>query len=335
MSFLLHWSTYFFSTAAQAFKLCFLIASAFEPGDKNERFPVLDGPAVEFQEVTDIDLGEWVILEAVPGDNAEAEIMFAPSDEGVVEGLVSGLLDFVPLLEVVEVLAQEGVDFDVALVDPLQELRPVMMRELEFVRHAVPELTLEQKRNIWTVAEASLKRAADLAAKRDQPEFVQVVGVLLDPPDIHESLRLAIATELRKSLPTNRFERFASMSEFRVSQQKRAAILAIVSRMDGELYLSQSQRDQLINEITSKWDSRWSNRGSMFHFDDGTSCIPEAVLKSCLNEAQQTAWKSLQGRSEFQETFAIDVEEDDGWWSQASPSEESPVEPELSDEASN
>ena len=325
MSFLLHWSTYLFSTVAEAIRLGFFVAMALGPSEVVDELADVDGDAVEF------NAGQIMILEALPGDNGETDIIFAQREGGVVEELLSLILDFEPLLEVVEMMAPVGVDFDFEMVDPLQELRPVMMTELNFVRQIVPELTLDQKQNIMKSAEDCLKQAADKAARSDDPALRPVLGILLDSPgDIRDSLRLAIVQKLKEALPGDRFDRFLSLSEFGQSQRKKAAILGMVSRLDGELFLSQSQREQLINEISSQWDSRWSNTSDMFQLEDGVSRILDAVIMSCLDEAQQAAWKSLRG-SELEETLlgvenAEDqIAENDGWWGEATPLAEPPV----------
>lgn len=319
---------------AEAIRLGFLVAIALEPSEVVDGLADVDGVAVEFNARADINFGQIKILEALPGDNGEADLIFAQSEGGVVEELLSLILDFEPLLEVVEMMAPVGVDFDFEMVDPIQELRPVMMSELNFVRQTVPELTLDQKRNIMKSAEDCLKKAADQAARSDDPELRPVLGVLLDSPgDIRDSLRLAIVQKLKEALPEERFDRFLSLSEFGQSQRKKAAILGMVSRLDGELFLSQSQREQLINEISSHWDSRWSNTSEMFQLEEGVSRILDTVIMSCLDEAQQAAWKSLRG-SELEETLlGVEIAEDqiaenDGWWGEAIPLAEPPVDTE-------
>jgi len=323
MSFILHWTTYFLTTLAQTIQLVIFVAATLEPVSVEEEFAVADRLAVVVREVADAEIGGLMILEAVPRVPAEPEIMLKPLLEGVAEGLLEGLFGFEPLLEVVEWMADEQ-EFKLVMGDPLEELRPVMMVELNFVRHAVPDLTLEQKRKVWNAAEACLKQSADRTAERNHLAVGLMGFMPATPVTPRESLSQAISGELKQILSPDRFERFAETADKRQLRRKTAAILGIVSRLDGELYLSQSQREQLIDAISSNCGTGWINRADTLDWqEDPLDGIPEAVIASCLNEAQQSAWKSLQESQIFEMISVGEFEHvDDGWWSAPGPLDE-------------
>lgn len=322
MSFLLNLSTYFVSTLCEIFKLGLVATSAFGP--------VSDDP-IAVNVANQVRGGDIFFLEFI----LENEDIIAPLPALIIEedlppqqtplttaffGLFDLLFEVESVLEFIGLVVEEGGNFDFAAAVDVSELQPLMLSELNFVRHALPELTLAQKRKVWSAAEASIRQSSTLISLEDRPEFAQVVGVLLEPePDPQAALRREISRVLKANLPGEWFEHYVAMTEARNSQRKRAAILRIVSKLDGDLYLSQSQRDQLIESISSNWKPSWSDSLSIARFAENIPAVPELVLSACLNELQQAARQSFLEFDQGQPFWVFDIAEDD-WWMRESES---------------
>ena len=189
-------------------------------------------------------------------------------------------------------IVEEGLDVEALLM----QLRPMMASELTFVRFVCPDLTKEQRAIVRTAAEESLKRSADqLAAAQMNPDHEQVVGVLTE----------------------GQYGQFAEQAADRVAQRQRAAILCVVARLDGSLYLTRDQRDKIMESLKAHWKSSWEQWIRISDFDDHyLPMIADDCIAIYLDETQKPVWSELQ-KLDFGDTWDVDdvpTDFDNGWW---------------------
>ena len=189
-------------------------------------------------------------------------------------------------------IVEEGLDVEALLM----QLRPMMASELTFVRFVCPDLNKEQRAIVRTAAEESLKRSADqLAAAQMNPDHEQVVGVLTE----------------------GQYGQFAEQAADRVAQRQRAAILCVVARLDGSLYLTRDQRDKIMESLKAHWKSSWEQWIRISDFDDHyLPMIADDCIAIYLDETQKPVWSELQ-KLDFGDTWDVDdvpTDFDNGWW---------------------
>ena len=212
-------------------------------------------------------------------------------------------------------IVEEGLDVEALLM----QLRPMMASELTFVRFVCPDLNKEQRAIVRTAAEESLKRSADqLAAAHLSLDHEQVVGVLADqPPEPLKEMRQAIDDCLKSVLTEGQYGWFAEQAADRVAQRQRAAILCVVARLDGSLYLTRDQRDKIMESLKAHWKSSWEQWIRISDFDDHyLPMIADDCIAIYLDETQKPVWSELQ-KLDFGDTWDVDdvpTDFDNGWW---------------------
>jgi len=202
----------------------------------------------------------------------------------------------------------------------LEEIKPLMSIELGFVRLVCDDLTVEQRAMIRVAAEASLKQSAD--ELRSASSTVPVLVVLKDQsPQPLSELRDAISNSLKQILSEDRFRQFVEISTARIAHRKQAAILGVVSRIDGFLLLNSEQREEIMLSLSTEWDSNWENWVSIFQFDEESlPTIPDEIVMKSLNDSQKSLWETIP-KLDFDDWSdeEADMQFNDGWWGDVTP----------------
>ncbi len=200
----------------------------------------------------------------------------------------------------------------------LLQLRPILYSELGFIRLVCDDLTVEQRAQIRSAAEASLKLSATTRAAIQEPENAVGMGVLLETrTDPLSTLRQDLDTAMKEVLTPEKYATYAEFAANRIAHRKRAALLAMVAQLDGNLCLSFQQREKIINEISSHWQDEWEQ---WLEWDSDFTELPknlDPIIRPLLDELQVAVWKQTP-KSQFEEVLILKQEAEtqfnDGWW---------------------
>ncbi len=184
----------------------------------------------------------------------------------------------------------------------LAQFRPFLTEELGFVRLVCSDLSKEQRPKIKAAGEAGLEQAAKESARfqnrQNRNNVFAIPGIAAEPdtqPEPRKMVREAIAKALKETLTAEQIQRYSREATARKEQRKRAAILCVVSRLDGCLRLNADQREKIINSISSHWEDKWeqwlviSNYGDQYFPE-----VPETSIAPFLNVEQKSVWNGLQ-----------------------------------------
>ena len=198
----------------------------------------------------------------------------------------------------------------------LQQFRPHLMEELGFIRLVCSDLTAEQRPKIKEAGEAGLKKAAKQMADLQNR---QNRGLGFQPnaqPEPRKMIREAIAKALKETLTPDQMQRYTREANDRTAHRKQAAILSVVSRLDGNLYLTPKQRDAIVDSIASNWQEKWE-QWLMFsaYGNEYFPTIPDKIIVPQLNAEQKSVWNGLQ-KIELGGWWGGNgqVQPNDGWW---------------------
>ncbi len=212
-----------------------------------------------------------------------------------------------------------------ALVDQWKrQFRPILLAELNAVRQYCKP-TVEQRPAILAAGEKGLQEAAVQYAK------IQQGGNAANAAAKYGfSPSTVIRDDLMKQLPAilspEQFAEYSKQTEARVAQRKRAAILCFVSRLDDALCLSDEQRAQILQSVSSKWRDHWEHWLMISRY--GEQYFPHVaddLLEPHLDAGQKSIWQGLSKIGGVQFLSPIVQPQDDTEWWQAEQAK--PVEP--------
>ncbi len=192
--------------------------------------------------------------------------------------------------------AQQGAAQNDAMVQQwLQQFRPILQTELTFIRQMC-DLAKEQRPKIKAAGEASLLDAAMKFAKSQQPGRVRVGGAVANTqPEPRTIIREGLAQALKETLTPEQMARYTEEATARAAQHKRAAILSVVSRLDGLLCLTAEQREEISTALSSNWQDRWEQWLMMHQYGDQYfPLVPDQHVVAHLNDEQKSVWLALQ-----------------------------------------
>ncbi|HEY0982826.1 hypothetical protein [Schlesneria sp.] len=276
--------------------------------------------AQEVRMGVDFDFNQ-VEVEAAADWDAQSHGLLPDLLEGLAEGLFSGLFGIDPAAEILGLFLDRD-DADPFVDEILGEYQPLLFTELNFVRIVASDLTVAERKNVLVAAQRGVKEAY-LAASRHHAGLLQTTdGLDNDSSYSTSALRAGLISSLKAALPEDKFSRYVFLSEFHQSQQKHAAILDIVSRLDSELILTQAQRECLIGELTSHWKPSWAWRWNFLWIDE-IAPIPDSIMQKCLTEAQLDAWESLAHNFFEVSGNMLEFPERDEWWTETDAADQS------------
>ncbi|MEI8020878.1 MAG: hypothetical protein WCH39_21925, partial [Schlesneria sp.] len=129
---------------------------------------------------------------------------------------------------------------------------------------------------------------------------------------------------LKEVLTPERYASFTELAADRMAHRKRAALLAIVAQLDGNLFLTFQQREKIIDEISSNWHDEWEQ---WLEWDSDFTELPknlDPIIRPLLDELQASVWEETP-KSQFEEVLIIKQEAEtqfnDGWWGEVAPME--------------
>jgi hypothetical protein len=97
------------------------------------------------------------------------------------------------------------------------------------------------------------------------------------------------------ALSKEQLARYAAEDAKRQEADKQAAIQSAVAQVDGALFLTQEQREKIVEAIDNNWQDGWEQWIKMWQYDGRYfPQIPDQHVTPHLNDEQKTVWRGLQ-----------------------------------------
>jgi hypothetical protein len=182
-----------------------------------------------------------------------------------------------------------------------RQFRAALRRELNFVA-AVCEPTEEQLEGIRDVLE---KYRGDIVKKySDVQKQKKGAGAQRRAPagfpDPRKMVRDSVTRTVRTNLTAQQSARFDKEVESRNADRSRAAIHALVARLDQDLTLSAEQRDKLSHSLASNLNAIWLQQFEAT-LQQGNLIVPNSIppklVEPLLNGTQKTIWRRNQSNN--------------------------------------
>jgi hypothetical protein len=189
----------------------------------------------------------------------------------------------------------------------VQLLLPSMWRELDFVRQ-VCDLTPEQRPKIKAAADAAVKAAAkNLFQPQRQGGSPPTAAAQAIHDGIHEALKKALTSE--------QLERYLAEDASRTAATKNATIRSVVSRLDGVMFLTTEQREEITAALNANWQRDWEHWLTMHQYGDQYfPQIPDQHVAPHLNSEQKVVWGGLQKTMIYGWHHNGRQQAGDAWW---------------------
>ena len=197
------------------------------------------------------------------------------------------------------------------------QFRPFLTEELGFVRLVCSDLSKEQRPKIKSAGDASLKQAAKQMAQFQNGANRGIANQVRTMPEPRKMIREAVAKALKETLTAEQMERYSREAATRKEDRKLAAILCVVSRLDGSLSLAADQREKIVDSISSHWEDTWEQWLMMNAYPEQYFPeMPEKYVTPFLNADQKSVWNGMQ-KINFGPWWGGGMGQNppnDGWW---------------------
>lgn len=220
----------------------------------------------------------------------------------------------------------------------LDEFREMLKPDLLFLRK-VCDLSDSESEAISQSIDARLRQITQQLVEEQTSESD-------DPPSLNSEVKTplqrfqeAIAQVAECQLTAEQWERYSAESRKRSENRKRVAILNLVARLDADLLLTSSQRDQFTKLLEARWNAAWGQSLSLLTDDSNFMPeLPQEEVDRILSPTQRVAMAALQyeheaglwGDGAADWFFAV---EEEVLVEEESPSEEAPPQNAVTPEA--
>jgi hypothetical protein len=208
-------------------------------------------------------------------------------------------------------VAQKADAADVKNEDPriqhyVQMMQGQLWKELDFVRQ-ICTLSPEQRPQV--------KAAADSAVKEAAKSLLQPQG-RATPASVSVKLRKSIRDVLEKALTPEQFEAYRVEADKRAAAYKEATILAAVSKLDASLFLTQEQREKIVESLTAAWQPDWEQWLMVAQYaNQYLPQVPDEPVVKHLTVEQREVWQNLQKINIHHWGGQARRPNDEAWWS--------------------
>ena len=189
----------------------------------------------------------------------------------------------------------------------MRQARPQVRAELIFVRK-ICELDVEHFRRINQHVEAEFKEVAKKLVEAQQLGRLRVAGRVqtVQTVDAPSLLREALVLVMKKDLSSEQFARYHAEVAKRDARRKQAAVRYLVDAIDRDLFLSEQQRHQVTESLSSHWEQTWDL--ALEYQLYGNAFYPigvETYVTPLLDANQQKAWQGHQRVGGNSASFAV------------------------------
>lgn len=219
----------------------------------------------------------------------------------------------------------------------LDEFREMLKPNLVFLRR-VCDLSDSEFQIISQSADARLREITQQLFEEQNSESDDPTSDS-DVKTLTERIQEAIAQVAECQLTAEQWERYSDELRKRSEHRKRVAILNLVARLDADLLLSSSQRDQFAKLLEARWNAAWGQSLGLLTDDSNFMPeLPQEEVDRILSPTQRVAMAALQyeheaglwGDGAADWVFAV---EEEVLVEEGSPSEDSPPQNAVTPEA--
>jgi len=173
-----------------------------------------------------------------------------------------------------------------------QQGRPIVRGELLFVR-TICQLKNEQLRAISRETEQTLGDLVLDMVDRNLAEIKPRRGSF--SPDASKQLQERVAIIIKNHLGPAQWALYKSETDKRDASRKQAALSFLLDALERDLVLSNKQREELREPLSSHWDEDWYLSLEFVLY--GNEFYPQALeqyVAPVLNENQKKIWQGMQ-----------------------------------------
>jgi hypothetical protein len=124
-----------------------------------------------------------------------------------------------------------------------------------------------------------------------QRQVRNVQGAAGDPLQL---ARDRLAKAVKTCLTAEQAARFEEELDKRTQDRRRSAAHNLVARLDREMILSATQREQITESLLAHWNDAWCSSLQMFIYNDQFfPNIPDAHVVKFLNDTQKKIWPTI------------------------------------------
>jgi hypothetical protein len=133
-----------------------------------------------------------------------------------------------------------------------QLFQPVLRTELEMIRQACPDLSVDGRREVLAAGRTAVTKTALEFATRQM-----LGGQPRRAFDARKGIQTPMARALEPHATEAELETYARQQETRRERRAKAARVAIVAKLDRQLDLSAAQRTAIEDDLVARWDDAW------------------------------------------------------------------------------
>jgi len=169
--------------------------------------------------------------------------------------------------------------------------QPALHAELERVRKTCGSLPADARKKIVAAGNETVKVLARQFAER------QLAGQGRQGFDPRKTMHEAVAAAVKPHATAEEFATYQREQAARVARRVRAARIQIVTKLDRELELSQSQRQKIEADLEKHWEADWlrdlDDNGNMIinNFRPAPDFADRCIAPH-LDDRQRAAWKN-------------------------------------------
>jgi hypothetical protein len=198
--------------------------------------------------------------------------------------------------------------------------QPALQAELERVRKTCGSLPADARKKIAAAGSETVKLVARQWAER------QLAGQMqgFDP---RKTIDEAVAAALKPHATAEEFATYQREQAARVARRERAARIQIVTKLDSELELSQSQRQKIEADLEKHWQAGWLRElddiGMVINNFRPAPDFADSCIAPHLDDRQKAEWKQWCQQAGWSRmgphtgwNFNGQSMQPDPWWSQ-------------------
>ncbi|MBC7820925.1 MAG: hypothetical protein IAG10_28915 [Planctomycetaceae bacterium] len=165
---------------------------------------------------------------------------------------------------------------EAAAVEFLDELnlgtfRTMLKPELLFLRK-VCDLSEPEYQTISQSCDAALREVVQQFVAEQEQDENDGKKPSIEPRPLPQRIRDAVSQIAECQLTPEQWARYSTEFQLRSAHHKRVAILNLVARLDHELRLSPTQREQFVKLLEANWKESWGQ--SLVAFTDESTFMP-------------------------------------------------------------
>ena len=153
-----------------------------------------------------------------------------------------------------------------------QQLTKLLYGDLELIRSVTGDIPRDARKAIARDGEKAVKQGALRLAELQFGGGKQVKEKASDDPA--ELVSTALAKSLAEHVGSPQAAAFTTQIAERSERRQAAAVHAIVAVLDGELFLTAAQREQIERSLVGKWSEAMTVGLEGMHFVDGRRVLP-------------------------------------------------------------